>query len=1398
MRRIRLALLCVVLFGVAAEKATQAGGVGVSSLPEAPLSPPIEAEFTHYRPGLPGERRFRDLEFQWSMLYTQALGQQQITVDERLTLDQLGTTLIERNSNAFGIPVPDIQLVYDYFRPLEYPDFVPYFYNPADPQARSGFVLGDSLENSQPIPRPERDHADVYIFSPGQANEVAGHYPSNFISANEDFSTSGCTSTGCVRTKNSLQFPGPSLGNFIDLTGTGWTRPDTAANWLFCHEFAHGLKSLLTQALLPSGNALDELFASGAEAIAGERDQAAIREVPYTWSLLGFDPSSACNPPDPECVRTVDRNYAAWRLFTAYLAYNFLGLDQSATLSAVQDDLLHKWATAQFGRSLSALTSLLNDSECIACPGYFAGLDDASRVALLLHNWRVANYVNAPNLPGTEGQYGYPESFQFTPRKNVGAWQDIDGLSWDNIIAIPPEIVLGPQLLTREAKVFGERSTVGKTYPMTLQPLGAEYWVVRADPALTQPGIDLVVHVVPESVFSCATLDGRLMASVVGYLPPDSEVLTGDLSANPSWAQLAVAPTWVDVDSLGNALELTLPGFGTAYKAALVVVSLAAGPGQQVLNKGSLNYIEALPYRLTLALRDSPFQAQNPQLVQDSSTSDSQPTWTPAGDEIAFTVGDGSTSHVYRRKLDGSPPVLVVNNGLSQFAPDWSPRGDQIVLTQGNLGPSLGDLYVLDLTTSQLQKLTGNTGNEACAVFRADGQALAYLHHPSPPEGPWSLRRIDVTGNNDALVYQSASSLGSPRWAPDGSRIYFVEGQTLHSIKPDGTDVRNEPFSRNVASFDVHPTGDSLAIAEPGEIPLNTNTCAPGASNSSQSFQRLVIFDQLGDGNPAIWDDPVRFYRTGAIFSEPRWSPEGTRVAYVSDQNGAADPDIFVGQVSFNHPPTFDSVPQDVTLTTCSPVTIDLDATDSDGEAVKYFGALMPATATLDSTTGVFTWNVPLSGDHYMVLRARDGSGGVAQKVVRISVPDSVRPDSLTVFEPVVTTNKAWIDWFAVGDDSLTSTACKYEVRRNSVPITEANWNASPHVSGTVPSPTSPGTYQDMWINGLSPNTTYYFAMKVRDEAGDHWSKLSNVVQAHTLGGGECCFSARRSGTGETVARAATAAQALGASRDAEAASSIGSSQALVAEFSRSSAGLSWLVYRLDSQEASGLAAGVPESKIIMQLGEGNGWVERAEGSVGTEDSLLSLHVPAADHGRFVFPGDFSLIVASEGAHGMVIEAADHSRLGSMIEELAPATGEFEIGSTDSLLLVYITARDETNPAAGFLTMKRAGSRSVATTRQTQTQPPKAFALAQNRPNPFAGTTRIQFDLPRDEHVLLEVFDLFGRRVAVLADRRFAAGAHAVEWDRQASAGGRALPGVYVYRMRAAEFRAQRKLVLLP
>lgn len=78
---------------------------------------------------------------------------------------------------------------------------------------------------------------------------------------------------------------------------------------------------------------------------------------------------------------------------------------------------------------------------------------------------------------------------------------------------------------------------------------------------------------------------------------------------------------------------------------------------------------------------------------------------------------------------------------------------------------------------------------------------------------------------------------------------------------------------------------------------------------------------------------------------------------------------------------------------------------------------------------------------------------------------------------------------------------------------------------------------------------------------------------------------------------------------------------------------------------------------------------------------------------------------------------------------------------------------------------------------------PNAFKLYQNYPNPFHPTSTIQYDLPKDQHVKLEVYSVSGQYIKTVIDRSVQAGRHTVMFDASSLASG-----VYLYRITTNEF----------
>ncbi|RPJ43449.1 MAG: T9SS C-terminal target domain-containing protein, partial [Candidatus Latescibacterota bacterium] len=92
---------------------------------------------------------------------------------------------------------------------------------------------------------------------------------------------------------------------------------------------------------------------------------------------------------------------------------------------------------------------------------------------------------------------------------------------------------------------------------------------------------------------------------------------------------------------------------------------------------------------------------------------------------------------------------------------------------------------------------------------------------------------------------------------------------------------------------------------------------------------------------------------------------------------------------------------------------------------------------------------------------------------------------------------------------------------------------------------------------------------------------------------------------------------------------------------------------------------------------------------------------------------------------------------------------------------------------------------------------PPLLRVEPNRPNPFNPRTTIALHLSREARLCVSIYDVAGRRVRALEDRRLAAGAHLVVWDGTGDDGRAAGSGIYFARIEADDRTLTRKMVLL-
>ncbi len=1402
MRRILLSMAALALLAAPSGRSL-AGGVTRCATSDTTVggSGTQSALFQPYRKGTPSEDlTARDFELLWDVLYGG------LDPDTRTTLGNFVRSLVEPPGLAPAMTdAVNVQAVYNQLR-REGADWN------INPQDSTAFKVGRTFGSGQDIntyPDRDRAHADVYLFHPTRPTtppNADGSWPSKFSTVDEDLSTGH--PLGDVLYLNSMMVRGPSGAEAVDLSGAGWTSPTAVHRLRVNHELQHSLP--------PGDGGLigSEFWSAAAEAVGGIHDTTATDEVPYTWPLV-----SAFGGPSCTFLRTSSSNYQARTSFMAYVAYNFPNADTNRTLAGSADDLLTRWAKQPSSRRLSELQPLLSDANCATCASksYFhppgPALTSRERLNLLLHNWRVANFVNNPAL--AEGQYGYPAWSGFSPATHQKAWQDFDNCKTDDIVAMPATVTLTSQQLTKDVVLNGTRAFRESTFPLSIAPFAAQYWVIRAGDGLMSADRDLVTRVSSRTGFDCRVPTSRrdvsLLASAVAYDRYDTSGEESVLWQYPGSAVFATSVGMADVDSVTGPIELVVPSFGVTHRAVLVVLTLGDGRLNALYPENDVNYAEAIPYRLEIGARVPPYMATSPLPVSTiPGQVDGMPTWAPTSDEVAYFTLDPAISpksQIFRRKLDGSAPVRVVAQPFSQFAPDWSPRGDAIAY-EGAATDSTSSIWIADLGpsgTGTPRQVTSLPGCASMPTFQPNGQGIAYTYLP-PFSNTSYLRWVALDGTGDVQLADLGSTASfrlRPRWSFDGSRIYIsrpdLGDQVCWVPRSGGAPFADNTINMPAKNVDLHP-GIGRILLET-TVPLKNNAlenevgfgCWDPPSPPSIAATRIALLDTALSSR----DTSYRVVDRVLIPEYPTYSLDGTRIAYQLRDPRNSDVDVHVRQTSWNHPPSFGSTMGDKSISACVPFQMALLSTDPDGEPPTYAASFLPSGSQIINGN-TFRWQHPSVGTYFAVFRARDGSGGVDSRVVRFSVYDDGNCG----------------DPFVEGDGGCGACLRGGPGSANSFAV--ASEEALEGAPGSS------------FMSGVSPGRWETQTARLSRLGADHDGNFSASLRA-TLAGTASIDRARIHVVDHPLdAQAVSASSGILVGHQAPLVKVVDDrGQDVLAALEAAArvrqpldlpAGSVLLAHWPGMEVISGLAidcslGGVPgwgsELGIEVQVPEASGWrtIDRLRPRRGFD--LLGCLVPGGHSARLVLLSDTRLrtlsgfITSPEMESWCSRRSFPVHRSNRDIESLAETdalTVNLAQGETVSLGLprlepVGMLARSY------FLEMRAAFTLSAGAASQkagpAADRLPASYALFPSQPNPSRGRAIFRFDIPRPSQVRIELFDPLGRRVRTLLDGPVDAGSQVLPWDGRDERGGRLGPGVYLYRMTAGPFTAERRLVLL-
>jgi photosystem II stability/assembly factor-like uncharacterized protein len=232
------------------------------------------------------------------------------------------------------------------------------------------------------------------------------------------------------------------------------------------------------------------------------------------------------------------------------------------------------------------------------------------------------------------------------------------------------------------------------------------------------------------------------------------------------------------------------------------------------------------------------------------------------------------------------------------------------------------------------------------------------------------------------------------------------------------------------------------------------------------------------------------------------------------------------------------------------------------------------------------------------------------------------------------------------------------------------------------------------------------------------------------------------------------------------------------------------IVMDIDRFDAQLIYAGSPSSGVFRSTDGGQTWEQAAAGM--DPNTAITDFEPDTGRPGVVYAGsrDSGVFVSTDGAQmwQRICEGLDRPEVlglalsadGTVLYAGTNGAGVFRLGTPSQNAIIDIKPRG-----------------------------PNVFALDQNHPNPFSGSTVIQYQLPELARTTLRIHDVAGRVVRTLTAGYEEAGYYSVAWDGKDDHGNKVSDGIYFYNLqvrgeategdgpRAAGFVRMRKMVLL-
>jgi len=299
------------------------------------------------------------------------------------------------------------------------------------------------------------------------------------------------------------------------------------------------------------------------------------------------------------------------------------------------------------------------------------------------------------------------------------------------------------------------------------------------------------------------------------------------------------------------------------------------------------------------------------------------PAFSPDGNQLAFasSAGPGDATHIYVKLIGAGTPLRLTNSTRDDFAPVWSPDGRYIAFARGSdQGCDVLSVPSLGGPERQLRHVDcGNFGFGRNLAWSPDGKVIAVIDRVSS-KGAYPICFVSVANLEEREF--TSPPIGyfadtDPAFSPDGQTLAFtrwpdtilddiylqpVAGGQARRLTSDGkiiwglawaADGRSIVYSSNRGGL-VTLWRVPISGGEPQPLAgIGQDAYFPAISQRgillayTQRLENFNIWRAKGPRSTSPGGPPVELISSPRQQADEQFSPDGKRIAFMSDRSGS-------------------------------------------------------------------------------------------------------------------------------------------------------------------------------------------------------------------------------------------------------------------------------------------------------------------------------------------------------------------------------------------------------------------------------------------------------------------------------------------------------------------------------